>query len=217
MCEPVLERVPRARTLVMTARRCKAGDLFAKPLALPVPVVASGLDGKMCSTPAGILGWLHDTRISCGRSMYRHRDPGSSTARLAFPILLWSAPMSCDAMRCAAPRCAARKERGRKEANVWQTKGPNVPLQPWSCERRRRSSAGVSGTVCRIGGGRASVRIRNIGVDRFASFQKNVPQRWKLKSGQVEARDHYGSATSRILRGRLRRPGASSPMDSQPV
>lgn len=31
--------------------------------------------------------------------------------------------------------------------------------------------------------------------------------RWKLKSGQVEARCHNGSAVARILRGGLRRPG----------
>lgn len=76
----------------MTARRCKAGDLFAKPLALPVPVVASGLDGKMCSLlQEGMLGWLHDTRDQLRPQYVLSQGPRLVNGPSAFPFLPWSA------------------------------------------------------------------------------------------------------------------------------
>lgn len=191
----------------MTARRCKAGDLSAEPLALPDPVVASGLDGKMCSTPAGILGWLHGTRISCGRSMYCHRDPGLLRRPPAFPFLLWNAPTSCDAMRCAAAAQHARYVDARKQRVASQ--GAERPLQPWFCERRDAGAVpgclglwpywGREGLCAHPQYWRRS--LRKLPEGRAAGG--------KLKSGQVEARETTsGSAVvARILRGRLRRQG----------
>ena len=199
----------------MTARRCKAGDLFAKPLALPVPVVASGLDGKMCSTPAGILGWLHDTRVSCGRSMYCHRDPGCSGAHLLFLFLLWNAPTSCDAMRCAAQR--STQGTWTQGSNVWQAKGPNVRFSPGLAKEDADAVPGCLGL--RPYWGRDGLCAH---PQYWRRSLRKLPEgraaRWKLKSGQVEARETTQWQASRSYSPRTATTTrARSPMDSQPV
>lgn len=109
----------------MTARRCKAGDLFAKPLALPVPVVASGLDGKMCSTPAGMLGWLHDTRDQLRPQYVLSQGPRLLNGP---PCFSFSSLEPTDELRCAALRCT--QGTWTQGSNVWQAKGLNVHFSP---------------------------------------------------------------------------------------
>ncbi|KAG8169860.1 hypothetical protein KVR01_000605 [Diaporthe batatas] len=99
----------------MTARRCKAGDLSAEPLALPDPVVASGLDGKMCSTPAGI-PWVLLFRFFSG------------THRRA-------------AMQCAALPLRSTQGTWTQGSNVWQAKGPKVRFSPGLAKEERQMPA----------------------------------------------------------------------------
>ncbi|POS79768.1 hypothetical protein DHEL01_v201830 [Diaporthe helianthi] len=182
----------------MTARRCKAGDLSAEPLALPDPVVASGLNGKMCSTPAGILGWLHNTRISCGRSMYCHMDPGLVRRPPAFAFLLWSAPTSCDAMRCAALPLRSTQGTWTQGSNVWQAKGPKVRFSPGLAKEDADAVPGCLGLWPYWG--RESLCAH---PQYWRRSPRKLPEGraagWKLMSGQLEARKTTKAAQSSLV------------------
>lgn len=197
----------------MTARRCKAGDLFCETTR-----------ATTCSSCSKWSGW-QDVLNSCRNAwvVARHQDqlrpqyvlsqgaPAAQWARLLFLFPLpWSAPMR------AAMRCAARKVRGRKEATCGKPRGRTPTLALVLREKTQVSCRDVW-DCGRIGGGMSLCAHPQYWRRSLRKLPEVCAAGWKLKSGQVEARGHNGSAGRSYSPRTATTTRASSPMDSQPV
>lgn len=92
-------------------------------------------------------------------------------------------------------------------SNVWQAKGPNVRFSPGLAKEDAECRAGLSGTVAVLGAGGslcACAVLASIASQASRRTCRRVEAEVRASRG---ARDDYGSADARILRGRLRRPG----------
>lgn len=107
-------------------------------------------------------------------------------------------------MRGAALRC--KQGTWTQGNNVWQAKGPNVHFSPGPAKEDAGVAPGCLG-LCPYWGREGLCAHPQYWRRSLRKLPEGRAARWKLKSGQVEARDHNGSAVARILRGRLPRPG----------
>lgn len=89
---------------------------------------------------------------------------------------------------------------------MWQAKGPNVHLSPGLAKEDAGVVPGCLG-LCPYWGREGLCAHPQYWRRSLRKLPEGRAARRKLKSGQVEARDHNGSAVARILRGRLPRPG----------
>lgn len=190
----------------MTARRCKAGDLFCETTR-----------ATTCSSCSKWSGW-QDVLNSCRNAwvVARHQDQlrpqyvpsqGAPAAQWARLLFLFPSLERADELLCDALRCAARKVRGRKEATCGKPRGRTPTLALVLRKKTQVSCRGVW-DCGRIGGGRALCAHPQYWRRSLRKLPEVCDAGWKLKSGQVEAREATMAAqVARILRGRLRRPG----------
>lgn len=141
-------------------------------------------------------------------------SPGCSVGPPAFPF-----PPSLertDELLCAALRCAARKVRGRKEATCGKPRG-RTPTLALVLRRKTQVSCRDVWDCGRIGGGMSLCAHPQYWRRSLRKLPEVCAAGWKLKSGQVEARGHNGSAGRSYSPRTATTTRASSPMDSQPV